>query len=67
MKKISKQQMKKIWGGNVASCSIKCEDQQFHSVDCGANACETTSNNTINCTSGTTIVSNTDPCKKTSE
>lgn len=55
--------MKQIVGGFFASCSIKCKDGLFHAVDCGKNACETTLQNTVNCTSGVTIVSTTDPCK----
>lgn len=67
MKKLSKEQMKSIYGGYLASCSIKCSDNQFHSVDCGTNACETTVTNKINCTSGIEIVSTTDPCEHVAE
>ncbi|MBL0145359.1 MAG: hypothetical protein IPP48_06000 [Chitinophagaceae bacterium] len=68
MKKLSNEKMKQILGGNaVASCSIKCIDKQFHSVDCGTNACETTAQNTVNCTNGNDIVSTSDPCKDVTE
>lgn len=68
MENLSKQQMKSIIGGVVvATCGIKCSDNQFHMVDCGKDDCETTKENAVNCTSGTKINKTTDPCKETIE
>jgi|GEM_PF-2088765 len=65
MIELTRLEMKKVMGGynTVSTCSIKCSDQVFHNVDCGNNACETTTTNKVNCTDGLKIVSTTDPCK----
>jgi hypothetical protein len=65
MKKLTRIQQKNIIGGDypISECSVRCSDGLMHSVNCGTYACETTTNGTVNCTSGTTVMSNTDPCK----
>jgi hypothetical protein len=70
MKKLEKNEMKKIIGGfalgfTLGKCAIQCVDKQFHYTDCGAYNCETTPQNKVNCTDskGAIVGGSKDPCE----
>ncbi len=61
MKKLTRIEMKNVFGGKLAyaSCDIECNDGLIHNYDCGSNACNTTVSGQVECsnTSGTVVSS----------
>jgi bacteriocin-like protein len=57
MKQLSKNEMKKVLGGQLApqsTCSVQCSTGDFKTRDCGSGSTCSTSGTTISCNSETT-------------